>query len=367
MVNAILGMGNDLPQRLNEIERKIRDLSTQPLLLHASTGQDGGQGLSTDKDGLHLFNPAGVENVTLATADGSATFGGNVTASGNMNVTGTMTASNASITGNIAQSNSWGASSLGPVAFGSVGSPGLTFTKTGTTYAQPVGVGLTRNTAGTLDQIILVGPNAASPTFLILRADQTFALGGDASGVGPAVQCSQGANGTLSLYGGSTNGSININPTGTGNAQVIGNFAVTGTKAFVMDHPVHPDTMTLMHAATESDRNGVEYWGTATTDATGAVVVTLPDYFEALTKTSGRNVQLTATGPCATVPWASTITSGQFTISAPSGVNINWLVKAERQRIIDGHDNLAFPVEQDKLIVGPLLPGTTKGAGVAGW
>ncbi|MDQ0241152.1 hypothetical protein [Arthrobacter bambusae] len=86
MVNAILGMGRDLPQRLNAIEARLRDLSTQPILLHASTGQDGGQGLSTDKNGLHLFDPTGAESVTLSTIDGSANFNGNVNINGNLSV-----------------------------------------------------------------------------------------------------------------------------------------------------------------------------------------------------------------------------------------------------------------------------------------
>lgn len=85
MVNAQLGMGYDLSQRLNNIEATQRALSTQPVLLHASTGQDGGQGLSTDKNGLHLFNPSGAEVVTLSTLDGSATLG-NTTITGNLSV-----------------------------------------------------------------------------------------------------------------------------------------------------------------------------------------------------------------------------------------------------------------------------------------
>jgi hypothetical protein len=125
-------------------------------------------------------------------------------------------------------------------------------------------------------------------------------------------------------YGGGTNGSINIFPTGSGNCQVNGAFAVTGTKAFVMDHPEHPDTMTLMHAATESPVNGVEYWGTATTGPGGTVAVVLPTYFEALTKSTGRTVQLTATAECETTPWTTPVVDGKFTIHAPAGVEIHW-------------------------------------------
>jgi hypothetical protein len=86
MVNANLGMGYDMNRRFEAIERALRDLSTQPILLHASTGQDGGQGLTTDTNGLHLFNPSGVEDITLATADGSANFNGNVNINGNLSV-----------------------------------------------------------------------------------------------------------------------------------------------------------------------------------------------------------------------------------------------------------------------------------------
>lgn len=105
MVNAILPGGYDLVQRLNLIEARLRDIATQPILLHASTGQDGGQGLTTDANGLHLFNPAGVEDITLSTIDGSANFNGNVNINGNLSVP------NGSIT-NAALSNP-----LSPVAF----------------------------------------------------------------------------------------------------------------------------------------------------------------------------------------------------------------------------------------------------------
>ncbi|MBT2537189.1 tail fiber domain-containing protein [Arthrobacter sp. ISL-69] len=71
MVNAVLGMGYDLSQTIAKMQAQLRDLSTQPILLNASTGQDGGKGLTTDKDGLHVFNPDGTEVARLETSDGA--------------------------------------------------------------------------------------------------------------------------------------------------------------------------------------------------------------------------------------------------------------------------------------------------------
>ena len=71
MVNAQLGMNYELSQTLESIRAQLRALSTQPVLLNASTGQDGGKGLTTDKDGLHVFDPDGNEAARLSTADGA--------------------------------------------------------------------------------------------------------------------------------------------------------------------------------------------------------------------------------------------------------------------------------------------------------
>jgi hypothetical protein len=84
--------------------------------------------------------------------------------------------------------------------------------------------------------------------------------------------------------------------------------------------------------------------------------VTLPDYFEALTKATGRNIQLTPTAQCATVPWATPISAGAFTINAPAGTPVDWLVKAERQQIVNGYDVLEFAPVYDAVAFGPQLP-----------
>lgn len=71
MVNAQLGLPYEFTQTLANLQRQLTALATQPILLNASTGQAGGKGLTTDKDGLHVFNPAGTEVARLETSDGA--------------------------------------------------------------------------------------------------------------------------------------------------------------------------------------------------------------------------------------------------------------------------------------------------------
>lgn len=71
MVNPQLGMSYELTQTIANLQRQLTALGTQPTLLNASTGQDGGKGLTTDKDGLHVFDPDGNETARLQTVDGA--------------------------------------------------------------------------------------------------------------------------------------------------------------------------------------------------------------------------------------------------------------------------------------------------------
>lgn len=174
MVNAILGLGNDLPQRLAQIERSIRDLSTQPMLLNASTGQTGGKGLATDANGLHLFNPSGVENVTLSTVDGSATFAGNATFGGSVVINGNLSVPNGSIS-NAALQN--------PIQTGSSGSSGSNFATTtagaaAATGAITVPAGFTQATI-----MVIAGAGAVNSTasgdFIYVSASINGLAGGE--------------------------------------------------------------------------------------------------------------------------------------------------------------------------------------------
>lgn len=349
--------GDDwLVRRVQDLERKVQELSAANVFgLTGITPQDGG----TNFDGYVNVNGSSTINGPQM-VNGSIGVAGPMSVTGTANFTGDTTiGGNANIAGNLTQSNSYGAMAGGP-ALRANSSPGVTFTKAGTTYAQNTGMSLSKNFSNANDILLLQGPcTTTSYAYLALQDSGAMTLGSIASG--PAVQSSDGtANGALNLYAGTTNGAVNLLPYGTGKCQVYGNFAVTGTKAFIMDHPVHPDTMELMHAATESPVNGVEYWGVVTLDATGKATATLPSYFEALTKATGRNIQLTPIGRTTVQVSADRISDGAFTIYGAPGQEVDWLVKAERQCIVDGYDELSFPAEQYKQLIGPQLPDATR-------
>ena len=71
-------------------------------------------------------------------------------------------------------------------------------------------------------------------------------------------------------------------------------LSVTGTKNFVIDHPLK-DNYQLVHASLEGPEAGVYYRGTARL-SNGKAKVTLPDYFDALTRDGETTILLTARG-----------------------------------------------------------------------
>ena len=128
---------------------------------------------------------------------------------------------------------------------------------------------------------------------------------------------------------------------------IAGAMSATGTKNFIMRHPVKEDQV-LKHASTESPYNGVEYWSeeAVTIPESGSVEIELPDYFEALTKGSGRTVFLTALSKNAEL-WHEGVKYGKVVVHGTPGAKFDWLVKAIRQQVRDGVDTLDFDVEYD--------------------
>lgn len=150
---------------------------------------------------------------------------------------------------------------------------------------------------------------------------------------GSRIVMAAGSAGLVAIPGNSAALIYGANSVGVGasGSVVTGDLNVTNafsaaTKSFKIPHPTKPHTW-LLHGVTESDTYGVEYWGEATLDSSGAAVVELPSYFEALTSPDRRAVLVTCRGGI--IDWTD-IVEGKFTVTGDAGRKISWLVKASR-------------------------------------
>ncbi|MGH2542145.1 MAG: hypothetical protein ACRDIB_05095, partial [Ardenticatenaceae bacterium] len=109
-----------------------------------------------------------------------------------------------------------------------------------------------------------------------------------------------------------------------------GDFTVQGAKSFKIDHPLDPVNQYLYHAAGESSEMMNLYSGNVTLDATGAAIVELPAWFEALNQEF--RYQLTALGaPGPNLYIAEEIQDNRFTIAGGApGMKVSWEVTSIR-------------------------------------
>lgn len=124
-----------------------------------------------------------------------------------------------------------------------------------------------------------------------------------------------------------------------GQLVVYGNLSATGTKPFIIQHPLHPEK-SLVHACIEGPESGVYYRGEDRTDSQGLCTITLPDYFEALTSADNRTVLLTVidtdTDAKNPIPMlaASRVKDGAFRVRSDiEYTSFFWEVKAVRKDI----------------------------------
>lgn len=110
-----------------------------------------------------------------------------------------------------------------------------------------------------------------------------------------------------------------------------GNLGASGTKTFMIDHPLDPENKFLKHFSIESNEVINMYRGTVTLDANGEAVVTMPNYFQSIN--INFSYQLTAVGtPAPGIFVKEEIGNSQtFKIAGGSaGQKICWVVYAER-------------------------------------
>jgi len=114
-----------------------------------------------------------------------------------------------------------------------------------------------------------------------------------------------------------------------GSVYVAGQFDATGSKHFLIDHPLDPEHKTLRHAAIESSEVLNQYSGNVVTDENGFAEIVLPDWFEALNKDF--RYQLTVIGRFAQAVVEEKIHNNRFTIRTNLGnVEVSWQVTAVR-------------------------------------
>ncbi len=133
--------------------------------------------------------------------------------------------------------------------------------------------------------------------------------------------------------GSSTNGVRGFNPDPNGfGVFSSGAFGASGTKSFVIDHPLDPANKYLKHYCTEGPVPKNVYDGTAVTDANGWATVVLPDYFMEINKDP--RVQLTVVDSSedfVMVKRVGEFTGNTFRIRTSKGrVKVDWEVKATR-------------------------------------
>ncbi len=160
-----------------------------------------------------------------------------------------------------------------------------------------------------------------------------YGVAGRASGFGTAV------------YGDKSTPSTGYAGYFSGNVQVTGNFAVSGSKAFMIDHPLDPANKFLVHSSVESNEMKNLYDGVTVLDSAGRARIQLPLWFEVVN--GDFRYQLTAIGKPGDLYVASELANGSFEIAGSPGQKVSWQITGNRR------DPAAlaygFAVEKDKL------------------
>ncbi len=161
-----------------------------------------------------------------------------------------------------------------------------------------------------------------------VRIDRGGSYGGRIASTGSVLALSAGGSVVIdntTFVAGKTS----LGATTTLSLEVKGSVSAN-VKNFRIPHPTKRDHY-LLHGSTESPVSGVEYWGEETLPESGELTVSLPDYFERLTKLENRAVLVTPRGFLA--DWGD-IKDGTFLVTGQPGGRFSWVVKAEITNIL---------------------------------
>jgi hypothetical protein len=167
------------------------------------------------------------------------------------------------------------------------------------------------------------------------------------AGFGPIGMWGRVPSSTMTLARG-VYGSTNSTGATTYGVYCFGNFAVTATKAFIIDHPEDPTNKYLKHYCHEGDKPENVYNGLVTTDGNGYAWVDLPSYFGEINLEP--RYQLTVIDDSDDFVMAkitNEVQNNKFRIrTSKPNVKVSWEVKAIRNdRFVQRH---GAPTELDK-------------------
>ena len=142
-------------------------------------------------------------------------------------------------------------------------------------------------------------------------------------------------------YAGQFYGKVQVNGAITGYS-----LSISGTKNFLIDHPLDPENKVLRHAAMESNAVLNQYSGNLTTDANGLARVTLPAYFETLNKDF--RYQLTVIGTFAQAIIKEEVQNNQFVVQTNQpGIKVSWQVTGVRNdKVMQQHPFVAESLKE---------------------
>ncbi|MEK6702865.1 MAG: hypothetical protein AABZ53_11415 [Planctomycetota bacterium] len=109
-----------------------------------------------------------------------------------------------------------------------------------------------------------------------------------------------------------------------------GRLGSSGTKSFMIDHPLDPENKFLLHYSLESPEVLNVYTGVVSLDAAGEAWVTLPEYYESI-NIEPRYMLTSVGAPAPMLHVAEEVTGNRFKIAggAPSA-KVSWEIKARR-------------------------------------
>ena len=109
-----------------------------------------------------------------------------------------------------------------------------------------------------------------------------------------------------------------------------GDLAASGTKTFVIDHPLDPSGKFLKHFSMESNEVLNYYRGNVVLDANGEATIQLPSYFNSINNTN-YNYNLTPIGAPAQLYVKTEVSGNNFVIAGGvAGMKVSWTLTAER-------------------------------------